>query len=436
MAGEWADSTVGDVFDLVNGYAFKSADFIEQGIPVIKIKNVKAGEFSEHEFAYVSREFLGKRGEKLAQFGDLLISMSGNRHDGSPETWVGKVAQFRKTGNYFINQRVGALRVKKLATIDSRFASYVLSSRSYQELFIAIATSSGGQANLSPSQILGAHFRYPPLSEQRAIAHILGTLDDKIELNRRRNQTLEAMARALFKDWFVDFGPVRAKMEGQEPYLPADLWQLFPDRLDDEGMPEGWSERPLDEIADFLNGLALQKFPATDPDDSLPVIKIAELRNGVSAKSDRASREVPAKYIIKDGDFLFSWSGSLLAKFWTEGEGALNQHLFKVTSESYPIWFVSHWVHHHLEAFQAIAASKATTMGHIQRGHLKAAMTLCPPENVLERLGVVMAPLVEQSIHNELESRSLAQLRDTLLPKLISGELRIADAEQFIARSA
>ena len=159
----------------------------------------------------------------------------------------------------------------------------------------------------------------PPKPEQRAIAHILGTLDDKIELNRKRNQTLEAMARALFKDWFVDFGPVRARMEGQEPYLPADLWQLFPDRLDDEGKPEGWSERPLDEIADFLNGLALQKFPPADPDDSLPVIKIAELRNGVSAKSDRASREVPAKYVIKDGDFLFSWSGSLLAKFWTEG---------------------------------------------------------------------------------------------------------------------
>jgi type I restriction enzyme S subunit len=259
------------------------------------------------------------------------------------------------------------------------------------------------------------------------------------------------MARALFKDWFVDFGPVRAKMEGRdgqdglvsgqrhggrasgptEPYLPADLWQLFPDRLDDEGKPEGWIERPLDEIADFLNGLALQKFPVTDPDDSLPVIKIAELRNGVSAKSDRASREVPVKYIIKDGDFLFSWSGSLLAKFWTEGEGALNQHLFKVTSERYPMWFVSHWVHHHLEEFQAIAASKATTMGHIQRGHLKAAMTLCPPDDVLARLGVVMAPLVEQTIQNELESRNLAHLRDTLLPKLISGELRINEVEKL-----
>ncbi|MDO8772744.1 MAG: restriction endonuclease subunit S, partial [Burkholderiaceae bacterium] len=187
----------------------------------------------------------------------------------------------------------------------------------------------------------------------------------------------------------------------------------------------------LDEIAEFLNGLALQKFPATDPADSLPVIKIAELRNGISAKSDRASRDVPEKYIIKDGDFLFSWSGSLLAKFWTEGEGALNQHLFKVTSERYPMWFVSHWVHHHLKEFQSIAASKATTMGHIQRGHLKSAMTICPTDDALKKFDVVMAPLIDEAIQNELESRTLATLRDTLLPKLISGELRVKDAERI-----
>jgi type I restriction enzyme S subunit len=319
--------------------------------------------------------------------------------------------------------------------LDPRYFLYLYLSPYFQELIRSRTIPGATVDRIALKEFPSFLIPLPNISDQRAIAHILGTMDDKMELNRRRNQTLEAMARALFKDWFVDFGPVCAKMEGREAYLPADIWQLFPDRLDDEGKPEGWSERPLDEIADFLNGLALQKFPATDPDDSLPVIKIAELRNGVSAKSDRASRKLPAKYIIKDGDFLFSWSGSLLAKFWTEGEGALNQHLFKVTSEDYPMWFFSHWVHHHLEEFQAIAASKATTMGHIQRGHLKAAMTFCPPDDVSGRLGVVMAPLVEQSIHNELESRTLARLRDTLLPKLISGELRIADAEKFMERA-
>ena len=129
----------------------------------------------------------------------------------------------------------------------------------------------------------------------------------------------------------------------------SNFIDLFPDRLDNAtGLPVGWQAKPLDGIAEFINGLALQKYPAISHQESLPVIKIAELRNGISSKSNRASFEIPEKYIIKNGDFLFSWSGSLMAKFWTEGEGALNQHLFKVTSEHYPPWFYANWVYRHL----------------------------------------------------------------------------------------
>ncbi|MAM40305.1 MAG: restriction endonuclease [Erythrobacter sp.] len=276
----------------------------------------------------------------------------------------------------------------------------------------------------------------PEMSIQRVVGDTFIELSSKIELNRKMNATLEAMARALFRDWFVDFGPTRARMEGREPWLSPDLWSLFPERLDKDGKPEGWEEKPLDEIADFLNGIALQKFPAEDETDCLPVIKIAELRNGITGKSNRASRKVPAQYVIRDGDFLFSWSGSLLAKFWTGGEGALNQHLFKVTSNSYPAWFFSEWVQHHLEEFQIIAASKATTMGHIQRGHLKAAKTICPPDHVIKRMGDMMAPLTDRIIQNELESRTLARTRDLLLPRLMSGELRLAEAERLASEVA
>jgi type I restriction enzyme S subunit len=129
--------------------------------------------------------------------------------------------------------------------------------------------------------------------------------------------------------------------------------------------------------------------------------------------------------VIRDGDFLFSWSGSLLAKFWTAGEGALNQHLFKVTSENYPAWFYTQWVHHHLEEFQQIAESKATTMGHIQRRHLKAAATTCPPIGDIERMGHLLAPIVEMAIQNDLQNHTLAATRDLLLPRLMSGELRL-----------
>lgn len=281
-------------------------------------------------------------------------------------------------------------------------------------------------------EVKAFHLCMPSRKVQDAVAATLGALDDKIELNRKMNATLEAMARALFRDWFVDFGPTRARIEARPPYLSPDLWSLFPDRLDDEGKPEGWEEKPLDEVADFLNGLALQKFPAEQGTDSLAVIKIAELRNGITANSNRASRTVPPQYVVQDGDFLFSWSGSLLAKFWTGGEGALNQHLFKVASQRYPAWFFSEWVQHHLADFQVIAASKATTMGHIQRGHLKAAMTICPPDRTIATLGEVVAPLIDRIVRNELESRTLAQTRDLLLPRLMSGEIRIRDTERLV----
>ncbi|AVR90279.1 Type I restriction-modification system, subunit S [Thauera aromatica K172] len=281
----------------------------------------------------------------------------------------------------------------------------------------------------------------PPLHEQRAIAHILGTLDDKIELNRRANETLEAMARALFKAWFVDFEPVRAKLEGRWqrgqslPGLPAHLYDLFPDRLvesESGEVPEGWEMRSLDSIANYLNGLALQKFPSESETEFLPVIKIAQLRAGSVAGADRASTRIKPEYVVVDGDVLFSWSGSLEVEVWNGGRGALNQHLFKVTSDLVPKWFYFFATRYHLPDFRAVAAAKATTMGHIQRKHLTDARIAVAPPECMERLDAVIAPIFDQTIRNAQQSRSLAKLHDTLLPKLISGELRVPDAEAFL----
>lgn len=426
MASEWEALTLREAGVSLTDCDHRTPPAADTGYPYVAIPQLRGGRIELKDARRISPEHFAEWTRKAKPAADdVVLSRRCN---------PGETAFVSPSVEFALGQNLVLLRANG-KRVHPPFLRWLTRGPQWWEQVGKFINVGAVFDSLKCADVPKFELTIPPLPEQRAIAHILGTLDDKIELNRRRNQTLEAMARALFKDWFVDFGPVRAKMEGREAYLPVDFWQLFPDRLDDEGKPEGWSARPLDEIADFLNGLALQKFPASDPHNSLPAIKIAELRNGVSAKSDRASRTVPAKYIIQDGDFLFSWSGSLLAKFWTEGEGALNQHLFKVTSERYPMWFVSHWVHHHLDEFQAIAASKATTMGHIQRGHLKAAMTLCPSGDALERLGVAMAPLVEQSIHNELESRRLAQLRDTLLPKLLSGELRIAEVERFQARA-
>ena len=274
----------------------------------------------------------------------------------------------------------------------------------------------------------------PPPPEQRAIAHILGTLDDKIELNRRMNETLEAMARALFKSWFMDFDPVRAKAEGRDPGLPKAIADLFPDRLMESELgeiPAGWEVKGLDQIARFLNGLALQKYPPSG-DRWLPVIKIAQLRAGSTNGADRASADLAADYVVQDGNLLFSWSGSLECVLWAGGPGALNQHLLKVTSDAYPKWFCYLAVHQHLDSFRRIAAGKATTMGHIQRHHLSEATIAVPPPALFREMNERLAALVASLWKRNVESRTLAEVRDGLLPKLLSGELRVKDAEKVI----
>ena len=419
----WIYKSLYSMAHWVNGLAFKNIRFTPKGKPVIKISEIKNGISGQTKFTQSESD----ESVRVCS-GDLLFSWSGQ-----PETSID--AFWWRGPEGWLNQHI--FRVTPSDETDQTFFFYLL--RYLRPNFIAIARNkqTTGLGHVTKQDLQRIVAAQPPLSEQRSIAHILGTLDDKIELNRRMNETLEAMARALFKDWFVDFGPVRAKAEGREAYLPEEVWGVFPDSFEDSELgeiPRGWGVKPLSEIATFLNGLALQKYPATSPEDSLPVIKIAELRNGISAKTDKASRNIPKKYIVTDGDFLFSWSGSLMAEFWTEGEGAVNQHLFKVTSDQYPPWFFAGWVRFHLDEFQRIAASKATTMGHIQRSHLQAALASCPPDAAVAGLGAVIEPLVRRGVSASMESRSLAKVRDLLLPRLMSGGIRIHGIDSFARR--
>lgn len=327
------------------------------------------------------------------------------------------------------NQQINSIIVDD--KFESSFVYYNLSVRKDE---IRSAASGSAQPIMNKSTFGRLRISVPDKTRQIAIASVLGALDDKIELNRRMNETLEAMARAIFKDWFVDFGPTRAKIEGRAPYLAPDIWSLFPDRLDEQGKPAGWSVKPLDQVADFLNGLALQKFPANGG-DSLPVVKIAQLRAASVASADLASTEIPKDYIVENGDVLFSWSGSLLHRVWTAGRGALNQHLFKVTSKQFPKWFFFHWIAEHMPSFQATAASKATTMGHIQRHHLTQAATIIGTPAVMKAADEAIAPIFDRQIANDLESRTLAATRDFLLPKLMSGEVRVKDAEKLVGEA-
>lgn len=354
--------------------------------------------------------------------------------DGSVERPDGKPFLQLVDGRFWVNNHAHVL--KAATDEDTKFLYYALST-------VAIRPYMSGsvQAKLSQGNLNRIPTVYPrDEADRRAIAHILGTLDDKIELNRRMSEKLEVMARAIFKAWFVDFEPVRAKMEGRWrrgeslPGLPAHLYDLFPDRLVDSELgeiPEGWEVKSLDQIARFLNGLALQKFPPTHG-RSLPVIKIAQLRAGNTDGADLATADLSPDYVVQDGDILFSWSGSLECRLWAGGPGALNQHLFKVTSDRYPRWLCYLGIHRHLDDFRHIAAGKATTMGHIQRHHLSDAKLPVPPPALLRALHSIVEPVIESTWRLAVQCRTLAALRDALLPKLIRREIRVKDAARIV----
>ncbi len=451
MAGEWRECALGELIDVKHGFAFPG-EFIHdkpRGDVLLTPGNFAiGGGFKDDKLKYydgpVPDDFV------LAE-GDLLVTMTDLSKQSDTLGYPAFVPSRSDGRRYLHNQRLGKVLVKDKLGIDTKYLHYLLCSTGYRHEVLASATGTTVK-HTSPERIQRFRFARPLLPEQRAIAHILGTLDDKIELNRRMSETLEAMARALFKSWFVDFDPVRAKLalskaeeaEGRPstgsgqalPGLPQPLADLFPARFVDSELgeiPEGWEVKSLDEIARFLNGLALQKFPAVDG-ASLPVIKIAQLRAGNSVGADRASASIDPDFIVADGDILFSWSGSLECVLWAGGPGALNQHLFKVTSTQYPRWLCYLGVHAHLDDFRHIAAGKATTMGHIQRHHLSDAKVVVPLAALLEAMSEQLDPLIESLWKRERESRTLAALRDALLPRLISGELRIEDAERFIGR--
>ncbi len=430
---DWKEVRLGDVVDIQSGYAFKSKDFEENGeIPVIKIKNIVPPyvKISKEDTQYVSKEFLITKPQFLINYNDILISLTGSNVN-QIESAVGKVGRNRiKNQEMFLNQRVGKIVLKNDELADYDYIYYFLSTSETRYNLASSASGSANQANISPDNIKSLEITLPPLPTQQKIAQILSSLDDKIELNNAINKNLEEIAQTLFKQWFVDFE------------FPASLASPLFQGGDREGdgykssggemveselglIPKGWRVDNLEGIASYLNGLAMQKFPPENENDYLPVIKIKELRTGITNDSDKASINIDKKYIINDGDILFSWSGSLEVVIWTGGTGGLNQHLFKVTSEIFEKWFYYLWTKYHLEKFRHIAESKATTMGHIKREDLKKSLVVIPNELELDKMNNIFNPILSKIIKNSIETQTLTKLRDELLPKLMSGEVRV-----------
>ena len=317
----------------------------------------------------------------------ILVSINGT---------IGNVAKYRDE-KCILGKSACFFNVKE--NVDLNFIYYVVANQQFKNTITQLATGTTIK-NVSLETMRNYTFCIPPLSIQKQIGKILSSFDDKIELNRRINDNLEQQAQALFNHYFID----------------------TPDLLG------GFSVGSLADAANYVNGLAMQKYRPINGEKGIPVLKIKELGQGrIDSSSDFCSNEINSYYKVYDGDVIFSWSGTLMVKIWCGGECGLNQHLFKVSSKTTPKWFYYFWTKHHLDNFIRIAKDKAVTMGHIKRGELEKAEVLFPNSCVMKKLDTLMTPCLDQITEKECEIRKLSLLRDTLLPKLISGELKIND---------
>ncbi|KZM38787.1 hypothetical protein OA92_08760 [Marinomonas sp. SBI22] len=425
----------------------KDGGFSESGINYIKAESVGYdGRIDSSKFSYVTEAIHNKLKRSQLDVDDILFSMAG-AHLGKS----GIVEEKHVPAN--TNQALALIRPKQ-DIVEPLYLLYFLQQKEVV-YFVNNATSQSAQPNINLQQIGNLEIRLPEIEVQKSIVKMLSSLDRKIELNRQTNQTLEEMTQAIFKSWFVDFEPTRAKMTaketGQDPelaamatisgkplteldQLPPEKYQelkttaaLFPDSLVDSELgeiPEGWEVKALDKIAHYQNGLALQKFRPEDENDFLPVLKIAQLKKGFADGEEKASPNIKPECIVDNGDVVFSWSGSLVVDVWCGGKVALNQHLFKVTSSDYPKWFYCYWTKRHLGVFQQVAADKAVTMGHIKRSHLSEAECVVP--NIELSNFRMIGDFIEKQIEQRLENTSLENIRNSLLPKLLSGEVSIS----------
>lgn len=400
MASEWKTYTVQELIDLDmleppmdgnhGGIHPKSSDYVEAGVPFIMANDLVQGQVNYKNCAFITETQANTLKKGFAKPGDVLLTHKAT---------IGRTALV--SGDYetlILTPQVTYYRVKK--GISNRYLKYYFDSTPFQQLLSNWAGSGSTRAYLGITAQRKLPIVLPPFDVQKKIADFCGAIDDKIIINNRINDNLQEQALAIFQQ----------------------------ELLRDGELPEGWSIGSLLDIANYLNGLAMQKFRPADGENGLPVLKIKELRQGsCDASSELCSPNIKPEYIVHDGDVIFSWSGSLLVDLWCGGICGLNQHLFKVTSEKYPKWFYYGWTAHHLARFVAIAADKATTMGHIKREELAKAEVVIPDTASMERIGGILQPMYDLIISNRIENRKLAALRDTILPQLMSGELDVSD---------
>lgn len=403
----WKEAKLGDIAKVTKlaGFEFtKYIKYVDDGeIIAIRALNVKNGTFNLSDIKRINKDVSDSLTRSKLYKDEIVLTYTGAK--------FGEVAIVKHNNRFHLAPNVAKVSIKE--GYDKYFIYSFLRSWKFRQQLINYSVGSS-QPTIPMMAIRQLSVPVPTLQEQKSIADTLCCIDEKIELNNSINKTLEEIAHAIFKSWFVDFEPFQ---NGE--FEDGELGSI----------PKGWRVDSLDNVANYLNGIAMQKY-RNETEEFLPVVKIKELNQGFTDNNcDKASVNIPEQYIVKDGDVIFSWSGTLMVKIWTGGIGGLNQHLFKVTSDKFPKWYYYLWTCHHLRQFQAIAKDKATTMGHIKRSHLSESKVLIPNEKDFNSLNDIMKPIIDEIIRVSCQNKNLIQIRDTLLPKLMSGEIMVPSEE-------
>ena len=392
MKSKWTYRPLGELVSFASGGTpSKKRDGYWGGtIPWISAKTLKTENIDTSDL-FITEEGL-KAGSKIAPKGSILLLTRGSGlFNGIPIARVEKDVAF--------NQDIKCL--DSYGEVENEFMFYwLLSQKDYLMAKVGVTGIGAGKFDLDFLQKL--MIPIPSERERKSIVGFANSISEKIRCNAKVNDNLYAQVKAIFSENFLDL----------------------------DFLPDGWKTGNLLDIADYLNGLAMQKYRPKDGETGLPILKIKELRQGIcDASSELCSPSIKSEYIIHDGDIIFSWSGSLLVDIWCGGTCGLNQHLFKVTSNNYDKWFYYLWTAHHLDRFIAVAADKATTMGHIKREELEKVEVIIPSKYDYKRIGASIKPLFDLIISNRIEDRKLTALRNTLLPKIMSGEIDVRDIQ-------
>lgn len=424
---EWTKFRIGDVADVFDG-PHATPKTVDSGPIFLGISALENGRINLQETRHVTLEDFEIWTRRVRpQAGDVVFSY---------ETRLGQAAIIPEGLDCCLGRRMGLVRAKE-GLLDPRFFLFTYLSPAFQD-FLRSRTISGATVDRLPlKDFPDFPIPLPDIDQQRAIAETLAALDDKIELNRRMNETLEAMARAIFKDWFVDFGPTRAKMEGCAPYLSADIWSLFPSRLDDDSRPQGWKFYSLDKLATQHTASVA---PSSAPEEVFEHFSLPAYDAGQTPSRDLGASIKSNKTLVPEGAILLSKLNPEIERVWVPETANGNRQIcsteflvFTPKANSNRLVLFGLFTEPSFRIMlQSMVTGTSKSHQRISPPALLNRQVLAGSDHLFARFAAQIEPLLDRVLVNRAEARTLAATRDLLLPKLISGEVRVKDAEKIV----